>query len=150
MQQIYKTYVKLCKKYAQYATNMQNICKIEGWRSLVGNVTELDAVGCQFEAHITPLPLVSSSGYSFCMTFAKSMQNICKIYARYMQDTCKTYARNMQKMCTTCRKCAENTKNMQKYEKCAVYANHASNMQNMHKGLLLKNTTKFAENAENM
>ena len=32
---------------------MQNICKIEGCRSLVGIVTELDAVGRQFEPYVT-------------------------------------------------------------------------------------------------
>ena len=71
----------ICKTYAQYATNMhnmqqicnkytkhmQNICKKEGCRSLVGNVTELDAVGLQFEPYVT-------TGYSLCD----------KMYAKYM------------------------------------------------------------------
>ena len=63
--QIYKTYAKImqqictiCNKYAQYATNMQQICKIEGWPRVVGNITELDAVGCQFKP---TLPLVKVS-----------------------------------------------------------------------------------------
>ena len=47
---------------------MQNICKyickIEGCRSLVGNVIELDAVCRQFQLYII-------TGYSLCIYFGK-------------------------------------------------------------------------------
>ena len=52
---------------------MQNICKIEGCRSLVGNVTELDAVDRQFQ-------LNGPIGYSLNTFCKKSAQNMCSHY----------------------------------------------------------------------
>ena len=89
---------------------MQNICKKEARRSLVGNVTELDAVGRP------SLPLVTVCAYMFC-----------KKYARNMQEKIQE---NVQKMCTICKKKMQNMrKNMQ--EICKKKARNMHNMQNM-------------------
>ena len=80
--------------------------------------------------------------------YADNMQKICKIHAKYMQymHTCTKYAKQI------CKKYAAGLTSMQQvqhaeyakkkmqticnlYVKYAVYANHATNMQNMHRGL---------------
>ena len=64
----------ICNIYAIH------ICKIEEYRSLVGNVTELDAVGRHFEPYLR----MGCSRFVHIF-FAKEMHNKSK-YARNMQE----------------------------------------------------------------
>ena len=110
---------------------MQKICKIEGCRSLDGNVTELDAIGFQFKPYLTTGCMCTVCMYILCKIYAKkmcttskNMQKICKIHEKYM----KIYPRNMQKYAQYAKQCAQYAKNMQNDAKklqkiCKKYAN---------------------------
>ena len=76
---------------------MQNICKIGGCSSLAGNVTDLDAISCQFKEYVT-------SGYSLYIYFPeKNMQKICTICNIY-EHVCNKNTICMQSMQSICKK----------------------------------------------
>ena len=74
---------EICNKYAKI---MQNLYKIDGSHSLVGIVTELDAVDRQFKPYVP----IDYSIYIYLL------QKYAKYTQKKIQKICKYSARNLQ------------------------------------------------------
>ena len=119
----FKKYDKIWKKYAKYA-KICRICK---------EICNIYEIYMQY-IHAVYMQIRPRNMHNTHKKYAKNIQNICKTYAKHMQKMCSSHwcLTNMQQVQYAL---AEDAKNMQTICKKMPAANHASNMQNMHRGV---------------